>query len=103
AGRALEDRNAHVFGDAGKYRRLVDNDVAALQRGADRARCRAQGLEVWRLAVVDWRGNGDDVEVRLAKVFALRREAQSGRRQRLGVHFSGPVAALHEFIDAARV
>ena len=76
AGAPLEDRHADLLGAAGEYRRLVNDDVAALQDVPDRLARPLERPEVRPLVGVDRRRHGHDVDAAGLQVLGLGREPQ---------------------------
>ena len=68
----LEDRHAFFLDRARIDGRFVDDDVAFLERGSDRARRRNHGAEIRPICVVDRGWHGDDVKIRVPDRLRVR-------------------------------
>lgn len=77
---ALDDGNAVLFGRTGIDGGLVDHHVARRDDAPDQLGGADQRLEVRLAMAVDRRGDGDDVDVAIAQILDLAREAQLPRR-----------------------
>jgi hypothetical protein len=100
---AREDRPAHVLRDAGIDGRLVDDDVALLERFADGLGRTHHRGEVGDVVAVDRRRDGDDEERRVRKLRRIGRHLELALLEDVLRDLVVPVVAARELRHLARV
>ena len=101
--RLLQHRDALLLRHPGVDRRLEHDDVARLETPAYRARRAEECPQVRLPGAIDGRGSRHDVEVRLAQLLGIVREAHVGRGELGRVDLAGTVHVSPQLLDAGRV
>src|SRR3954451_24005342 len=91
------------FGSSRIRGRLVDHDIAALQRSTNVLRCLQDRGEVRASRSIDYPGNRDQKKIRRRNILRAVRQRETGKTQVGAFELARAIATLAQLFDAARV